>query len=59
VRQYCVTLLSQGKLSEAEALFMSVWEAYRGMHGGDQHPDVLTAVHNLGGECLLTEYCVC
>jgi hypothetical protein len=29
---------------------MSVWESYRGMYGGDQHPDVLTAVHNLGGK---------
>jgi hypothetical protein len=42
----------QGKLSEAEALFMNVWESFRSMYGGDQHPDVLTVVHNLGGKFL-------
>lgn len=36
-------------MSEAEALFMNVWESYRLIYGGDQHPDVLTIVHNLGG----------
>jgi hypothetical protein len=52
---WCVTL--QGKLSEAEALFMNVWESFRSMYGGDQHPDVLTVVHNLGGKFLCVVDC--
>jgi hypothetical protein len=38
---------------------MNVWESFRSMYGGDQHPDVLTVVHNLGGnmrDCLLFYY---
>ena len=32
---------------------MSVWQSHRQMHEGDQHPDLLTVVHNLGGKLSL------